>query len=71
MAKIREAATVVLENGVPKRKRARSSNGRRASSVERRDVDVRVMKYAMDLVGGDISRIKAIDATTIEILPEK
>lgn len=71
MAKIRDSATVVLVNGVPQIKRNRSSNGRRASAVERKDVDRRVMKKAMELVDGDIRRIKAIDHETIEILPER
>ena len=71
MAKIRDAATVTLKNGVPNLQRRRSSNGRRASAVERKDVDRRVMKLAMELVDGDIRRIKAIDHETIEILPER
>lgn len=71
MAKIRDSATVILVNGVPKIQRRRSSNGRRASAVERKDVDRRVMRFALDLVGGDIRRIKAIDHETIEILPER
>ena len=71
MAKIRETVTVVLVDGVPKKQQTRSRNGRRASAVERRDVDRRVMRYALDLVDGDVRRIKAIDAVTIEILPEK
>lgn len=71
MAKIRDTATVILVDGVPKMQRRRSSNGTRASRVERRDVDRRVMKMAMELAGGDVRRIKAIDRETVEILPER
>lgn len=70
MAKVRDIVTVVLSNGMPEVKRSRSSNGRRASKVERRDVDRRVMKFAMNHVNGDIKRIKAISEFEIEILPE-
>lgn len=70
MAKVRDIVTVVLKNGMPEVKRSRSSNGRRASAVERKDVDRRVMKFAMNYVNGDISRIKAISEFEIQILPE-
>lgn len=70
MAKVRDIVTVVLKNGMPEVKRSRSSNGRRASAVERKDVDRRVMAFAMRHVNGDISRIKAIGEFEIEILPE-
>lgn len=70
MAKVRDIVTVVLKNGMPEVKRSRSSNGSRASRVERKDVDRRVMAFAMRHVGGDISRIKAIGEFEIEILPE-
>lgn len=71
MVALRDAAYVYLENGVPNYRRKTSRNGTRASKVERRDVDRRVMKKAMELVDGDIRRIKAIDHVTIEILPER
>lgn len=71
MARVRDIVTVVLKNGMPEAKRSRSSNGRRASAVERKDVDRRVMKFAMDYVKGDIKRIKAINQFEIQILPEE
>lgn len=70
MAKVRDIVTVVLTNGVPDIKRSRSSNGRRASKVERRDVDRRVMQFAVKHVNGDVKRIKAISQYEVEILPE-
>lgn len=52
-------------------RRGASSNASRNSPVERSRVDPRVLKYALSLVGGDISRLKMVDEVTIEILPEK
>lgn len=71
MARVRDIVSVVLKNGMPEAKRSRSSNGRRASAVERKDVDRRVMKFAVDYVNGDIKRIKAINQFEIQILPEE
>jgi len=71
VAKIRDTATVYLSGDVPKMRRGASSNASRNSPVERSRVDPRVLKYALSLVGGDFSRLKMVNETTIEILPEK
>lgn len=71
MAKIRDTATVYLQNGMPKVRRGGVRNASRNSSVTRTQVDKRVLDYAMNLVGNDISRLKIVDETTIEILPER
>lgn len=71
VAKIRDTATVYLTNGVPKVRKGGVRNASRNSSVTRSQVDQRVLKYAMNLVENDISRLKIVDETTIEILPEK
>lgn len=71
MAKIRDTATVYLTNGVPKVRKGGVRNASRNSSVTRSQVDQRVLKYAMNLVENDISRLKIVDETTIEILPER
>lgn len=71
MAKIRDTATVVLQNGVPKVRRGGVRNASRNSRVERKDVDARVMRYAMELTGNNISRIRVIDTVTVQILPER
>lgn len=71
MAKIRDTAEVRLVDGVPKRIKARSSNAPRNGRVQSWQVDRRVWKYAMDLVGGDGKRIRPIDETSVYILPEE
>lgn len=71
VAKIRDTATVYLTNGVPKVRRGGVRNASRNSGVTRSQVDKRVLDYAMNLVGNDISRLKIVDETTIEILPER
>ena len=71
MAKIRDTATVVLVDGMPKKVNNRSSNASRNSPVERSKVDPRVLAYALNLVGNDITRLRMVNETTIEILPER
>lgn len=71
VAKIRDTAEVRLVDGVPKRIKARTSNAPRNSKVESWQVDRRVWKYALSLVDGDGSRLRAVDETTVYILPEK
>lgn len=71
MAKIRDTATVYLKDGMPKVRRGGVRNASRNSSVTRTQVDKRVLDYAMNLVGNDISRLNIVDETTIEILPER
>ena len=71
MAKIRDTATVYLRNGMPKVRKGGVRNASRNSGVTRSQVNKEVLKYAMNLVGNDISRLKIVDETTIEILPEK
>lgn len=71
MAKIRDTATVVLVDGMPKVRRGGVRNASRNSSVTRSQVNKKVLDYAMNLVGNDISRLKIVDEITIEILPER
>lgn len=71
MAKIRDTATVYLSNGMPKVRKGGVRNASRNSAVTRSQVNRAVLKYAMNLVGNDISRLKIVDEVTIEILPEK
>lgn len=70
MATIRDIATITLQGDVPQFKRD-APNRRMPSKVERKDVDVRVMRFAMRRVNSDISRIVPIDSKTVQILPEK
>lgn len=69
--KIRDAATVVLVNGMPKVSKGAPRNASRNSRVTRSTVNQAVLKHAMNLVDNDISRLKIIDEITIQILPEK
>jgi len=71
VAKIRDTATVILVNGVPKVRKGGVRNASRSSAVTRSTVNQEVLKYAMNLVGNDISRLKIVNETTIEILPER
>lgn len=71
MAKIRDTATVILEDGMPKLQRGGSSNPRRSGRVNSWQVDRRVWKFAMDLVDNDGSRILPINEHLVQILPEK
>lgn len=71
VAKIRDTAEVRLVDGVPKRIKARTSNAPRSGRVQSWQVDRRVWKYAMDLVGGDGKRIRPIDETSVYIFPEE
>lgn len=71
MAKIRDTATVVLVDGMPKVRKGGVRNASRNSGVTRSQVNKDVLKYAMNLVGNDISRLKIVDEITIEILPER
>lgn len=71
VAKIRDAATVVLVDGMPKVRKGAPRNASRNSRVTRSSVNREVLKYAMNLVSNDISRLKIVDETTIEILPER
>jgi len=71
VAKIRDAATVVLVDGMPKVRKGASRNASRNSRVTRTQVNQAVLKHAMNLVNNDISRLKIVDEITIEILPER
>lgn len=71
VAKIRDTATVILVDGIPKVQRGGVRNASRNSSVTRSQVNTKVLKYAMNLVGNDFSRLNIVDEVTIEILPEK
>lgn len=70
LAKIRDIATVTLQGEIPQFKRD-APKRRMPSRVERKDVDRRVMAFAMRRVNNDVSRIVPIDATTVQILPEE
>lgn len=70
MAQIRDIATIVLEGEIPTFKRD-APKRRRAAQVERRDVDIRVWKFAMRRVGNDAKRIVPISRTEVQILPEE
>lgn len=70
MAQIRDIATVTLSGDIPTFKRD-APKRRMRSRVERRDVDPRVMEFAMRRVGNDIRRIVPIDRNTVQILPEE
>lgn len=70
MAKIRDIATVTLSGDIPQFKRD-APKRRMPSTVERRDVDIRVWQFAMRRVGNDAKRIRPIDRTTVQILPEE
>lgn len=69
--KIRDAATVVLVDGMPKTRKGAPRNASRNSRVTRSQVNQAVLRHAMNLVDNDISRLKIIDEITIQILPEK
>lgn len=71
MAKIRDTATVYLSDGIPKIRQGGVRNASRNSRVTRSSVNQDVLKYAMRMVGNDISRLKIVNETTIEILPER
>lgn len=70
VARIRDIATVTLRGDIPQFKRD-APKRRMPSRVERKDVDPRVMQFAMRRVGNDVSRIVPIDRDTVQILPEK
>lgn len=70
MVKIRDIATVTLSGDIPQFKRD-APKRRMPSRVERRDVDIRVWKFAMRRVKNNAKRIVPIDRTTVQILPEE
>lgn len=70
MAKVRDIATVTLSGDIPVFKRD-APKRRLPSRVERKDVDPRVMEFAMRRVGNNIRRIRPIDRNTVQILPEE
>lgn len=70
MAKIRDTATVILQNGIPQFKRDPRPR-RRAAKVERKDVHILVWQFAMRRVGNDPKRIVPISHTEVQILPEE
>ena len=70
MAQIRDIVTITLQGDIPVFKRD-APKRRLPSRVERNDVHPEVWKFAMRRVGNNPKRIRPINHTTVQILPEE